>query len=62
MKFLYLYRFRPVESEALKGIEKLAEALRKDNEVKEFKLYEENPDYDKLVETIWEVDKVISWW
>ncbi len=62
MKILYLYRFKPVESEAQKAIEKLAEALRKDNEVKEFRLYEENPDYDKLVEMIWEADKVISWW
>ena len=27
-----------------------------------FSLYEEDPDYEKLIDLIFENDKVISWW
>ncbi len=27
-----------------------------------FKLYDEQPDYEKLIELIFENDKIISWW
>lgn len=62
MKLLYLYRFKPTEGAGEEGTKKLSEMMSKDNEVTEFRLYEENPDYDKVVDMIWEADKVISWW
>jgi hypothetical protein len=62
MKLLYLYRFKPTEGAGEEGTKKLSEMMGKDNEVMEVKLYEENPDYDKVVDMIWEADKVISWW
>ena len=60
MKLLYLYRFKPTE--ATEKTKKLVDVVSKDNEVKEYRLYEDNPDYDKVVDMIWEADKVISWW
>ncbi len=62
MKLLYLYRFEPTEGTGTEGTKKLSEMMAKGNEVTEVKLYEGEPDYDKLVEMIWEADKVISWW
>ena len=62
MKLLYLYRFNPVEGVGTEGTKKLSELMAKGNEVKEVKLYEGEPDYDKIVEMIWEADKVVSWW
>ncbi len=60
MKLLYLHRFKPTE--ATEKTKKLVDLVSKDNEVKEYRLYEDNPDYDKVVDMIWEADKVISWW
>jgi hypothetical protein len=62
MKLLYLYRFKPAEGTGTEGTKKLSEMMRQGNEVKEVKLYEGEPDYDKLVDMIWEADKVVSWW
>jgi|AntAceMinimDraft_9_1070365.scaffolds.fasta_scaffold01425_4 hypothetical protein len=62
MKLLYLYRFKPREGAGEEVTKKLSEMMSKDNEVKEFRLYEENSDYDKVVDMIWEADKTISWW
>ncbi len=41
---------------------KLVALLNEGNEGIDFPLYEGEPDYDKLIELIWEADKVISWW
>lgn len=60
MKLLYLYRFKPTES--TEKTKKLVDIVSKGNEVMEVKLYEDNPDYDKVVDMIWEADKIISWW
>jgi hypothetical protein len=36
--------------------------LSEGNETSEFPLYEEQADYEKLIDAIFENDKVISWW
>jgi hypothetical protein len=61
MKLLYLYRFEPSE-ESKELTKNLTDIINEGNDVTEVKLYEGNPDYDKIVEMIWEADKVISWW
>ncbi len=53
MKVLYIYRAEPSET-----TKKIAEALGKDAEVIEFKLYEKNVNYEELVKKIFECDKV----
>ncbi len=40
----------------------LVEPLSKDNETRQFEMYQEDVDYDKLVELVFENDKVICWW
>jgi hypothetical protein len=36
--------------------------LSEGNETSQFPLYGEEPDYEKLIDTIFENDKVVSWW
>jgi hypothetical protein len=38
------------------------EPLSKDNETRQFEMYQEDVDYNKLVELVFEHDKVICWW
>jgi hypothetical protein len=38
------------------------EALSDGEESTVFSLYEEDPDYEKLIDLIFENDKVIFWW
>ena len=57
MNYLYVYKTEPDDT-----TRKLADGLAEGNEVTEFKLYEDDPDYAKLVDLIFENDKVISWW
>ncbi|MFV0435828.1 MAG: hypothetical protein ACK5PS_00335 [Desulfopila sp.] len=57
MKILNIYRSTPDET-----VEKLAEIVNRDRESTSFDLYRESPDYDKLVEMIFEADQTISWW
>ena len=56
MKIVYIYRSEPDET-----TKKIAEELRKGNEVYDFKLYE-GIDYDELAKRIVECDRVICWW
>ncbi len=57
MKILQVYRSEPNDD-----VKTLVEILNRDREADEFKLYEENPDYDALVEKIFAADKTVCWW
>lgn len=56
-KILHVYRSEPNDD-----VKKLVEILNRDREVSEFKLYEGDPNYDLLVQMIFEADQTISWW
>jgi hypothetical protein len=57
MKILQVYRSEPNDD-----VKTLVEILNRDREADEFKLYDENPDYDLLVEKIFAADKTVCWW
>ncbi len=57
MKIFNVYRTEPDET-----VKKLVSIVSRDREVQEFKLYEENPDYNDLVDKIFNADQTISWW
>lgn len=57
MKILNVYRSEPDAT-----IKTLVEIVTRDRESVEFYLNTEKPDYDKLVEMIFEADQTISWW
>ena len=57
MKILHVFKSEPDTV-----IKKLMEPLSKDNEAREFEMYQRDVDYDKLVELVFENDKVICWW
>ncbi len=57
MKILQVYRSEPNDD-----VKTLVEILNRDREADEFKLYEDNPDYDALVEKIFAADKTVCWW
>ncbi|MCJ7684857.1 MAG: hypothetical protein MUO68_11255 [Desulfobacteraceae bacterium] len=40
----------------------LMKASSEGNDVQQFELFAKDVDYDKLIELIFENDKVISWW
>lgn len=56
-KILHVYRSEPTDD-----VKKLVEILNRDREASEFKLYLSNPNYDMLVQMIFEADQTISWW
>lgn len=57
MKLLYIMR-----SEPDKNTESLMNILSEGEEPSIFPLYDEQADYEKLIDMIFEHDKVISWW
>ena len=57
MKVLNVYRNKPDET-----VKKLVEIVTRDREADSFALYEDKPDYDKLVDKIFAADQTISWW
>jgi hypothetical protein len=57
MKMLQVYRSEPDEA-----VKTLVEILNRDREADEFRLYEENPNYDELVSKIFAADKTVCWW
>ncbi|MGQ9500343.1 MAG: hypothetical protein ACUVQ6_08425 [Dissulfurimicrobium sp.] len=56
-KILHVYRSEPTDD-----IKKLVEILNRDREAKEFSLYIGNPNYDMLVQMIFDADQTVSWW
>lgn len=57
MKILNVYRSEPDET-----VKKLVEIVTRDRESESFDLYADAPDYDALVDKIFEADQTISWW
>lgn len=57
MKILNIYRSEPDET-----VKKLVEIVTRDRDSESFDLHADSPDYDLLVEKIFEADQTISWW
>ena len=57
MKILNVYKSTPDET-----VQKLVSIVGRDRDVDSFDLYTENPDYDNLVDKIFEADQTICWW
>jgi hypothetical protein len=57
MKILQVYRSEPNDD-----VKTLVEILNRDRDADEFKLYNDNPDYDELVAKIFDADKTVCWW
>jgi len=57
MKMLNIYKSEPDET-----VQKLVEIVNRDREAVDFDLNVENPDYDTLVDKIFEADQTICWW
>jgi hypothetical protein len=57
MKILYILRSRPDVA-----VEKFMKTMTNGDQAEVAALYQENIDWSKLVDDIFEHDKVISWW
>ena len=57
MKILNVYRSEPDET-----VKKLVEIVTRDREQDSFDLTVETPDYDALVDKIFDADQTICWW
>ena len=57
MKVLNVYRSEPDAT-----VQKLVEIVTRDREAKTFDLYKDSPDYDALVDMIFDADQTICWW
>ncbi len=57
MKILNIHRSEPDAT-----VKTLVEIVTRDREADTFFLNVEKPDYDKLVDMIFEADQTISWW
>ena len=57
MKILYLLRTRPD-----KTVEKFMQTITNGDQSRIRKLYDDKIDWSKLVDDIFEHDRVISWW
>ncbi len=57
MKILHVYRSAPVDD-----VQKLVEIVSEGRESESFDLNVEAPDYDKLVDMVWDADQTICWW
>lgn len=57
MKILNVYRSQPDET-----VQKLVDIVNRDREVDTFDLTVDSPDYNNLVDKIFEADQTICWW
>lgn len=57
MKLLNVYRSEPNDD-----TKKLVEIVSEGREVENFDLNVESPDYDKLVDMVFDADQTICWW
>jgi len=57
MKLLHILKSKPDEN-----AKTLMDILSEGNDASEFSLYNDQADYEKLIDAIFENDKVISWW
>jgi hypothetical protein len=51
-----------LKSEPDKTIKTLMGSFAEGGEVQEFEMYKGDVDYDKLIELVFDSDKVICWW
>lgn len=56
-KMLQVYRSEPSED-----IQTLVGILNRDRDAEEFKLYVDQPNYDVLIQKIWNADQTVCWW
>lgn len=57
MKILHIQKSEPDEI-----VTKLIKPISEGNDFQQFELYKSDVDYDKLVELVFDHDKVICWW
>lgn len=57
MKLLHILKSEPDDT-----TRKLIDIVSEEKETAEFKLYEEQPDYEKLLDLLFSYEKSISWW
>ena len=57
MKILNVYRSEPDDA-----VKKLVEVVSEGNETDTFDLAEDSPNYDELIDKLYEADKAICWW
>jgi len=57
MKILQVYRSEPTSD-----VKTLVGILNRDRTADEFKLYTDQPNYDTLVQKIFDNDKTVCWW
>ena len=57
MKILHVLKSEPDEI-----LKKLMGPISEANEVKYFEIYKGDVDYDKMIELVFNHDKVICWW
>lgn len=57
MKILNVYRSTPDDT-----TKKLVEIVTRDRDADTFDLHVDSPDYEALVEKIYEADQTICWW
>ncbi len=57
MKILNVYRSEPDDT-----VKKLVEIVTRERESESFDLFADTPDYDQLVDKIFEADQTICWW
>ena len=57
MKILHVYRSAPVDD-----VKKLVEIVSEGRDNASFDLNVASPDYDKLVDMVFDADQTICWW
>jgi hypothetical protein len=57
MKLLHILKSEPDNS-----TKTLIDILSAGEEATSFALYEDNPDYENLIDLVFDHDKIISWW
>jgi len=57
MKILHIYKTEPDET-----TKTLVNILSKGEEITEFELFKDDVDYGKLLDLVFEHDKVVTWW
>ena len=57
MKILHIFKKEPDEE-----TKKLVELMSEGEEIKQFELYKGDPNYEQLIDLVFEHDKVVTWW
>ena len=57
MKILHVHKSEPDEI-----LKKLMEPVSEGNKVEHFEMFKGDVDYDKMIELVFNHDKVICWW